>query len=127
MVGAYVGQTAPKTAAICRDAYGSVLFIDESYALYSGTEDSKDYGSEALTTLIAEMENHRDDMVVIMAGYTDEMAELMKGNTGLRSRMPYLIEFPNYTKEQLTQIYMKFARKNFKGKALRGKEFFFYD
>ncbi|MCR5744161.1 MAG: AAA family ATPase [Lachnospiraceae bacterium] len=113
LVGAYVGQTAPKTAAICRDAYGSVLFIDEAYALYSGTEDSKDYGSEALTTLIAEMENHRDDMVVIMAGYTDEMAELMKGNTGLRSRMPYLIEFPNYTKEQLTQIYMKFARKNF--------------
>lgn len=114
LVGAYVGQTAPKTAAICRDAYGSVLFIDEAYALYSSDSDSKDYGREALTTLISEMENHRDDMVVIMAGYTDEMKELMEGNAGLRSRMPFILEFKSYTKAQLADIYMKFASANFK-------------
>jgi len=114
LVGGYVGQTAPKTSGICRDAYGSVLFIDEAYSLYTGASDDKDYGREALTTLIAEMENHRDDMVVIMAGYIDEMEELMKGNTGLRSRMPYLIEFKSYTKEQLFEIYMKFVKKHFK-------------
>ncbi|MBR5741103.1 MAG: AAA family ATPase, partial [Firmicutes bacterium] len=84
----YVGQTAVKTAAICRDAYGSVLFIDEAYSLYEDDAPGRnDYGKEALTTLISEMENHRDDMLVIMAGYTDEMETLMKGNTGLRSRM----------------------------------------
>ncbi len=114
LVGAYVGQTAPKTAAICRDAYGSVLFIDEAYALYSQDADSKDYGREALTTLISEMENHRDDMVIIMAGYTDEMKQLMEGNTGLRSRMPFVLEFKSYTKTQLADIYMKFASKSFK-------------
>ena len=108
----YVGQTAVKTAAICRDAYGSVLFLDEAYALY--TEDSKnDYGKEALTTLISEMENHRDDMLVIMAGYTDDMETLMKGNAGLRSRMPYIIDFKNYTREQLFEIFMLMVRKHF--------------
>lgn len=108
----YVGQTAPKTHSICRDAYGSVLFIDEAYSLFSG-ENDKDFGSEAITTLVAEMENHRDDMVVIMAGYTDDMDKLMTGNVGLRSRMPFIIEFKNYTREQLVKIYMKMARKNF--------------
>lgn len=110
----YVGQTAVKTAAICRDAYGSVLFIDEAYALYQNTnENSNDYGKEALTTLISEMENHRDDMLVIMAGYTDDMDTLMKGNAGLRSRMPYVIHFPNYTKQQLFEIFMLMVRKHF--------------
>ncbi len=111
----YVGQTAVKTAAICRDAYGSVLFIDEAYALYDGDQTSRnDYGREALTTLISEMENHRDDMLVIMAGYTDEMETLMKGNTGLRSRMPYAITFPSYTREQLYEIFMLMVRKHFR-------------
>lgn len=114
LVGAYIGQTAPKTAAICRDAYGSVLFIDEAYALYCGDTEGKDYGREALTTLISEMENHRDDMVVIMAGYTDDMNTLMEGNAGLRSRMPFIIEFKSYTKEQLFEIFMLFVRKNFR-------------
>ena len=110
----YVGQTAVKTAAICRDAYGSVLFIDEAYALYQNTnENSNDYGKEALTTLISEMENHRDDMLVIMAGYTDDMDTLMKGNAGLRSRMPYVLDFPNYTKEQLFEIFMLMVKKHF--------------
>ncbi|MBO4501612.1 MAG: AAA family ATPase [Clostridia bacterium] len=109
----YVGQTAVRTASICRDAYGSVLFIDEAYALYDGDHQTNDYGKEALTTLIAEMENHRDDMLVIMAGYTDDMETLMQGNAGLRSRMPYLISFPNYTREQLYQIFMLMVRKHF--------------
>ena len=112
LCGEYVGQTSPKTASICRDAYGSVLFIDEAYALYSG-ESNNDYGKEALATLISEMENHRDDMVVIMAGYKDDMDKLMEGNAGLRSRMPYQIDFPSYTKKQLTEIYMLMVRKHF--------------
>ncbi|MBQ7623732.1 MAG: AAA family ATPase [Clostridia bacterium] len=109
----YVGQTAVRTAAVCREAYGSVLFIDEAYALYDNDERSNDYGREALTTLISEMENHRDDMLVIMAGYTDEMETLMKGNTGLRSRMPYAITFSNYTRKQLFEIFMLMVKKHF--------------
>ncbi|MBQ4381338.1 MAG: AAA family ATPase [Oscillospiraceae bacterium] len=109
----YVGQTAVRTASICRDAYGSVLFIDEAYALYEGDTHTADYGKEALTTLISEMENHRDDMLVIMAGYTEDMDTLMEGNAGLRSRMPYLISFPSYTRRQLFEIYMLMVRKHF--------------
>ncbi len=109
----YVGQTAPRTAQICRDAYGSVLFLDEAYSLYAKDASGNDYGKEAITTLIAEMENHRDDLVVIMAGYTNDMDELMEANSGLRSRMPFILEFKNYTKEQLAQIYIKMARRHF--------------
>lgn len=109
----YVGQTAVKTASICRDAYGSVLFLDEAYSLYEGGPKNNDYGREALTTLISEMENHRDDMLVIMAGYTDDMETLMEGNAGLRSRMPYLIHFPNYTRNQLYEIFMLMVRSHF--------------
>ena len=111
--GRYVGETAPKTTSICRDAYGSVLFIDEAYSLYRSGSSGVDYGREALDTLIAEMENHRSDLVVIMAGYTDEMETLMQGNAGLASRMPYVIEFPNFTREQLFSIYMSMARASF--------------
>lgn len=112
--GRYVGETAPKTASMCRDAYGSVLFIDEAYALYRGDGFSNaDYGREAIDTLIAEMENHRSDLVVIMAGYPDEMETLMKGNAGLASRMPYVVEFPNYTREQLFQIFMLMVNRSF--------------
>lgn len=105
--GRYIGETAPKTLNICRSAYGSVLFIDEAYSLYHGEDDTKDFGREALDTLIAEMENHRSDFVVIMAGYTNDMDRLMKGNAGLLSRMPYTLEFPNFTKDQLFQIFEK--------------------
>lgn len=110
--GRYVGETAPKTASMCRDAYGSVMFIDEAYSLYRGDNDSRDYGREALDTLIAEMENHRDDFVVIMAGYPDEMEQLMNGNFGLESRMPYEIVFPNYSREQLYQIFMNMVENS---------------
>ena len=112
--GRYVGETAPKTASICRDAYGSVLFIDEAYSLYRGDDNSRDYGREALDTLIAEMENHRNDFVVIMAGYTDDMDKLMGGNMGLASRMPYTIEFPNFTREQLYEIFESMVKARFK-------------
>ncbi|MBR1747428.1 MAG: AAA family ATPase, partial [Clostridia bacterium] len=114
LCGRYIGETAPKTAGICRDAYGSVLFIDEAYSLYrSDDEDSKDYGKEALETLIAEMENHRDDLLVIMAGYTDDMEKLMRGNLGLAGRMPYVLEFANFTRDQLYEIFVGFATKRF--------------
>lgn len=112
--GQYIGETAPKASGMCRDAYGSVLFIDEAYSLYRGDDNSRDYGIEAIDTLISEMENHKDDLVVIMAGYTDDMEKLMDGNRGLKSRMPYTIEFPNFTRGQLFEIYKSMAADKFK-------------
>ncbi len=114
LCGQYIGETAPKTASICRDAYGSVLFIDEAYSLYRGDSNSRDYGREAIDTLVAEMENHRGDFVVIMAGYTDDMEKLMEGNRGLASRMPYTIEFPNFTREELYGIFASMVKKKFR-------------
>ena len=111
LVGRYIGETAPKTTSICRDAYGSVLFIDEAYSLYRGGDDVKDFGREALDTLIAEMENNRDDFVVIMAGYTDEMETMIKGNAGLASRVPYTIEFKNFTRDELHRIFVSMLNK----------------
>lgn len=106
-VGRYIGETAPKVTGMCRDAYGSVLFIDEAYSLCRDPKDGKDFGKEALDTLIAEMENHRDEMVVIFAGYPDEMDTMLEGNVGLASRIPYTLEFKNFTKEQLYNIFVK--------------------
>lgn len=111
--GRYVGETAPKTASMCRDAYGSVLFIDEAYTLYK-EGSTVDYGREAIDTLIAEMENHRNDFIVIMAGYIDEMNTLMQGNLGLASRMPYTIEFPNFTRDELYSIFESMVSSKFK-------------
>ena len=120
LIAKYVGHTAPKTAQICRDAYGSVLFIDEAYALSSHSDSKSDsFKDDALNTLLSEMENHRDDMVVIMAGYKDEIDDLMRSNPGLVQRMPYEIHFPNYTREQLSEIFFALARKDF----LFGEEF----
>lgn len=107
LCGRYVGETAPKTSTYCRDAYGSVLFIDEAYSLNQGGQGSNDYGREAVTTLMAEMENHRDDFCVILAGYKDEMENLKKANPGLESRVPFVIDFPNYSKEELEQIFFQ--------------------
>lgn len=111
--GKFIGETAPKTASMCRDAYGSVLFIDEAYSLYRGDSDSRDFGREALDTLIAQMENHRTDFVVIMAGYADDMETLMSGNIGLKSRMPYTISFSNYTPPELFEIFKKLLAEHF--------------
>lgn len=113
LVGRYIGETTPKTAGICRDAYGSILFIDEAYTLFKGTDNERDYGPEALAELITHMENHREDFMVIMAGYTDDMAKLMEGNLGLESRMPYEIMFDNYTQEQLYEIFLSMGRKDY--------------
>lgn len=111
LCGEYIGQTAMKVNRICQSAYGSILFIDEAYSL--ATERSeRDYGKEAIDTLIAEMENHSDDLVVIFAGYPDEMEKLLDTNPGMRSRIPYKINFPDYSKEQLHHIFMKMAEKS---------------
>lgn len=110
LCGRYVGETAPKTSTYCRDAYGSVLFIDEAYSLNQG--EGRDYGKEAVQTLIAEMENHRDDFCVIMAGYKDEMEQLLTLNPGLESRIPYVIDFPNYEREELEQIFFAMVDGN---------------
>lgn len=125
--GIYIGETAPKTTGICRDAYGSVLFIDEAYTLFRGEDNTKDFGREAIDTLISEMENHKSDLIVIMAGYTDDMDKLMEGNQGLRSRIPYTIEFPNFTREQLYEIYCKMLNGKFaydEGLCKVAKEYF---
>ena len=108
-----MGQTAPKTTKICQQAYGSGLFIDEAYSLFCGDQSTNDYGREAIDTLIAEMENHSDDLMAIMAGYPQEMEILAQSNPGLDSRMPYVIEFPNYTRQQLFDIYMAMVEPAF--------------
>ena len=119
-MGRYVGSTVPKVNGICRDAYGGVLFIDEAYTLAVDEERGSDsYRKEAINTLIAEMENHRSDMVVIMAGYKDEMDDLLRSNPGFVSRMPYEIRFDNYSKEQLSQIFFLDASRDF----IYGEEF----
>jgi len=105
LVGEYVGQTAPKTAEVCKAAYGSVLFIDEAYSLAGAGEN--DYGREAISTLIAEMENNRNNMVVIFAGYENELLQLFDMNPGLRDRIPYRISFENYSRDELAQIFYK--------------------
>ena len=112
LCGRYVGETAPKTSTYCRDAYGSILFIDEAYGLYQH-DMGRDYGKEAIQTLIAEMENHRDDFCVIMAGYEDEMKEMLQANQGLESRIPYILHFPNYNREELETIFFKMLGDKF--------------
>ena len=111
LVGRYVGHTAPKTAEVCQGAYGSVLFIDEAYSLAGG--DTEDFGKEAISTLIAEMENKRDDFVVIFAGYTKELEQLFDLNPGLRDRIPYRISFGSYNREELCEIFFRMLPKAF--------------
>lgn len=106
LCGRFVGETAPKTSNYCRDAQGSVLFIDEAYGLCQN-RGGNDYGREALNTLITEMENHREDFCVIMAGYENEMQELMEMNSGLESRIPHQIKFPSYSREEMKAIFFK--------------------
>ncbi len=107
LVGEFIGQTAIKTLGVCKNALGSVMFIDEAYLLGSGSAEKNDadFGAEALGTLIAEMENHRDEFVVIFAGYKEEIEKLYDINAGLRDRIPNRIHFPNYSKEELYQIF----------------------
>lgn len=102
LVAGFVGQTALKTGEVIEKALGGVLFIDEAYSLYRGKDDS--FGLEAIDTLVKGMEDHRDDLVVILAGYSREMEEFLTANSGLRSRFPNIIEFPDYTAGELVEI-----------------------
>jgi len=103
LVGQYIGHTAPKTREVLKRAMGGVLFIDEAYYLYR-PENERDYGQEACEILLQEMENHRDDLVVILAGYKDRMEQFFRSNPGLSSRIAHHIDFPDYTSAELFAI-----------------------
>src|SRR6202166_1911910 len=103
LVGQYIGHTAPKTKEILKKAMGGVLFIDEAYYLYR-PENERDYGQEAIEILLQVMENQRDDLVVILAGYRDRMDTFFRSNPGLSSRIAHHLDFPDYELEELEEI-----------------------
>jgi probable Rubsico expression protein CbbX len=103
LVGQYIGHTAPKTKDVLKKAMGGVLFIDEAYYLYR-PENERDYGQEAIEILLQVMENHRDDLVVILAGYKDRMDTFFRSNPGMSSRIAHHIDFPDYSESELVQI-----------------------
>ena len=109
LVGKYVGHTAPLTMQVIKSAMGGILFIDEAYSLYRGSNDS--FGLECIDTLVKAMEDNRDDLIVILAGYTREMQDFLQSNSGLQSRFPNQIEFPDYTGEELYKIALINAKK----------------
>jgi AAA+ superfamily predicted ATPase len=102
LVGRYVGHTAPLVNQVIKSAIGGVLFIDEAYSLYRGDEDS--FGLEAIDTLVKGIEDNRDNLIVILAGYSMEMEDFLEANSGLKSRFPNIIDFPDYTGEELLAI-----------------------
>jgi Cdc6-like AAA superfamily ATPase len=110
LIGAYVGSTAIKTKRKIEEALGGVLFIDEAYSLFAG--DNIDYGHEALAVLVKMMEDKRDEFVCIVAGYTNEMNEMLNMNPGLRDRIGFYIDFPDYDENELMQIYKKLCGDN---------------
>jgi len=103
LVGQYIGHTAPKTKEVLKQAMGGVLFIDEAYYLYK-PDNERDYGSEAIEILLQVMENQREDLVVIFAGYKERMDSFYESNPGLSSRVANHIDFPDYSPEELIQI-----------------------
>jgi probable Rubsico expression protein CbbX len=103
LVGQYIGHTAPKTKDVIKKAMGGVLFIDEAYYLYK-PENERDYGAEAIEILLQVMENNRDDLVVILAGYKDKMDTFFHSNPGMRSRIAHHIDFPDYSAKELLAI-----------------------
>jgi probable Rubsico expression protein CbbX len=103
LVGQYIGHTAPKTKEVLKKAMGGVLFIDEAYYLYK-PDNERDYGSEAIEILLQVMENQRDDLVVILAGYKERMDVFYESNPGLASRIANHVDFPDYTAEELCRI-----------------------
>lgn len=103
LVGQYIGHTAPKTKDVIKKAMGGVLFIDEAYYLYR-PENERDYGQEAIEILLQVMENRREDLVVILAGYEEGMQKFFRSNPGFRSRIAHHVEFPDYAEDQLLAI-----------------------
>src|SRR6266481_7172659 len=103
LVGQYIGHTAPKTKEVLKKAMGGVLFIDEAYYLYR-PENERDYGQEAIEILLQVMEDHRDDLVVILAGYKERMDTFFKSNPGMASRVAHHIDFPDYAADELFRI-----------------------
>ena len=109
LVGKYVGHTAPMTMQVIKSALGGVLFIDEAYSLYRGKDDS--YGLECIDTLVKAMEDYRDELIVILAGYDKEMNDFLEANSGLRSRFPNIIHFDDYSADELLRIAISIAHK----------------
>jgi probable Rubsico expression protein CbbX len=103
LVGQYIGHTAPKTKEVIKKAMGGVLFIDEAYYLYK-PENERDYGQESIEILLQTMETHRDDLVVILAGYKDRMDTFFQSNPGMSSRIAHHVDFPDYDESELLQI-----------------------
>ena len=113
LVAEYVGQTAPKTRKKVEEALDGILFIDEAYSLASQQGVSgHDFGQEAINTLVPILENYRDRLVVIFAGYTHEMQHLLSANPGIKSRIAKIIEFPDYTGDEMLQIFLYYCRVN---------------
>jgi probable Rubsico expression protein CbbX len=110
LVGQYIGHTAPKTREILKKAMGGVLFIDEAYYLYR-PENERDYGQEAIEMLLQVMENQRDDLVVILAGYKERMDTFFRSNPGLSSRIAHHLDFPDYSPEELLQIALRMVEQ----------------
>ena len=121
LVGEYIGHTAPKVDKVVRSALGGILFIDEAYSLYQGiTGTNADFGKEAIDELVKEIENHREDLIVIMAGYTQEMKNMIeKANPGLKSRFPVWLEFEDYSTSELVQIFNSMLKE--KGYRMAGE------
>jgi probable Rubsico expression protein CbbX len=114
LVGQYIGHTAPKTKEVLKRAMGGVLFIDEAYYLYR-PDNERDYGQEAIEILLQVMENQRDDLVVILAGYADRMDRFFESNPGFRSRIAHHIDFPDYEEGELLAIAETLlARQNYR-------------
>lgn len=111
LVAKYVGQTAPQVMEIVKEAMGGVLFIDEAYSLVSRRGEN-DFGYEAVDTLLKAMEDHRDELIVIVAGYPDKMEEFLESNPGLQSRFNKYINFDDYSPEELLAIFNKMCEKN---------------
>lgn len=110
LVAEYIGQTAPKTQEVIEKALGGVLFIDEAYAL-SNSGAINDFGPEAIDTILVAMENNRDNLIVIVAGYKEEMQDFLASNSGLESRFKYFIDFPDYTPDEMFEMFKVFCNK----------------
>lgn len=114
LVGQYIGHTAPKTREVIKKAMGGVLFIDEAYYLYK-PENERDYGAESIEILLQVMENNRDDLVVILAGYKDRMDKFFNSNPGMRSRIAHHVDFPDYSPDELLAIAkLMLAQQNYR-------------